>query len=293
VDGLKSAAEFSRYTKKYGDPMIIDAHAHACGDFLNGKDIIKILNRNNVDKVVLVPGELGSDKNYSLPELAAKFPNSDIVAITNLITKLVIGIAGVAKQIGEGNTYVYSLVKEYPDRIIQFYWVRLSQSNSLEDLEQHYTEYGFKGIKLHQCWESFKINSDKFHKISEWAASHDLPIFVHLFTKRQATQLAKYIKEHPNTIFIIGHLFGLERYLETGINSDNTFFEISSPQLVSIQRLMKAIQFFGAKRILMGSDTPYGLKNLELNITRVKDLRITDGEKCLILGDNMKKLLRI
>ena len=36
--------------------MIIDAHAHASGDFLHGEDLIKILDSNKVDKVVLVPG---------------------------------------------------------------------------------------------------------------------------------------------------------------------------------------------------------------------------------------------
>lgn len=273
--------------------MIIDAHAHACGTFLNGKDIIEILNKNNVAKIVLVPGALGSNKSYSLPELAAKFPNTDVVLFTNLITKMVVGISGTAKQIGEGNAYVYSLAKEYPERIIQFYWVRLSLSNALENLERHYAEYGFKGIKLHQCWESFEVDSDTFHMVAEWATSKDLPIFVHLFSKKQATQLAKYIKIHPKTIFIIGHLFGLECYIKAGINSDNIFFEISTPQLVSIQRLEKAIQHFGAKRILMGSDTPYGQNNLKLNIERIRTLTIPDEDKNLILGNNMKKILKL
>ena len=273
--------------------MIIDAHAHACGPFLNGKNILDILNKNNVEKVVLVPGELGSDKSYYLPELAAKFPNTDVVLFTNVITKMVIGISGTVKQIDEGNAYVYSLVKEYPERIIQFYWVRLSLVNTLENLKQHYEEYGFKGIKLHQCWESFKINSNNFHKIAEWAASKDLPIFVHLFSKNQAAQLAKYIKLHTNTIFIIGHLFGLEIYIESGINSENVYFEISSPALISIKRLTKAIQHFGSKRIVMGSDIPYGRNNLELNIERIKNLDVSDEDKNLILGNNMKKLLKL
>ncbi len=143
--------------------MIIDAHAHACGVFLKGEDIIGILDMNLVDKVILVPGEFGSDKNYSLPKLGARFPNTDVIWFTNLMTKIVIGIKGAAKQIEHGNNYVFSLANEYPDRIIQFYWVKLSQSNALEKLERHFEEYRFKGIKLHQCWESFKVDS----KISE------------------------------------------------------------------------------------------------------------------------------
>jgi uncharacterized protein len=40
--------------------MIIDSHAHACGPYLKGENIVKLLNETGVDKVVLVPGELDS-----------------------------------------------------------------------------------------------------------------------------------------------------------------------------------------------------------------------------------------
>ena len=103
----------------------------------------------------------------------------------------------------------------------------------------------------------------------------------------------EYIKEHHKPTFIIGHLFGLERYIQANIESENIFFEISSPALISIPRLKKAIKFFGAHRILLGSDTPYGQDNLKLNLARVRDLAISDEEKRLILGENMKKLLSL
>ena len=118
--------------------MLIDAHAHASGDFLYGKKIIEILDRNDVDKVILVPGELGSSKNYSLPDLAARFPTKDIVTFTNLMTKAIIGMTGRARQIDAGNEFVYDLAKEFPHRIIQFYWIRLSTSNALQNLERDF-----------------------------------------------------------------------------------------------------------------------------------------------------------
>lgn len=273
--------------------MIIDAHAHACGDFLYGKNIIEILNNYDVDKVILVPGELESSKNYILPNLAARFPTKDVVTFTNLLTKVIIGMSGKAKQIDAGNEYVYTLTKEFPNRIIQFYWIRLSTSNALENLERDFKRYQFKGIKIHQCWESFDVSSEIFHIVAEWATSKRLPIFVHLFSNKEATRLAQYIKAHRNTVFIIGHLFALERYIAAEIDSDNVFFEISTPALISIQRLMKAIKCFGANRVVLGSDIPYGHDNLKKNIERVKNLDIPDEEKCLILGGNMKKILEI
>ena len=271
--------------------MIIDAHAHASGDFLYAKNIIDIIDKNDVSKVILVPGELGSSKNYSLPDLASRFPTRDVAIFINLIIKVVIRISGKAKQIDTGNEYVYALAKEFPNRIIQFYWIRLSSPTTMENLERDFERYQFKGIKMHQCWESFSVGSDVFHRVSEWATSKQLPIFVHLSSKKEATQLSQYIKAHRNTIFIIGHLIGLERYIEAELNSENIFFEISTPDLISKQRLMKAIRYFGAERVVLGSDTPYGRDNLERNIDRVKNLDISDEEKLLILGGNMKRLL--
>ncbi len=273
--------------------MIIDSHAHACGIFLNENYIIETLNNNCVDIVVLVPGEYGSDKNYSFVDIASIFPNKDVVLLTNIMSKIIVGISGTAKHIEKGNEHVYSLVKKYPKRIIQFYWARLSLPNILDNIERDYAEYKFKGIKLHQCWESFKVGSNNFNKVVEWATSKNLPVFIHLFSKSQATKLAKYINDHPNSIFIIGHLFGLESYINNIFHPENTYFEISSPSLISIKRLKKAIQHFGANRILMGSDTPYGENNLQINIKRIRSLNISNTEKDLILGNNMKELLKL
>jgi len=58
-----------------------------------------------------------------------------------------------------------------------------------------------------------------------------------------------------------------------------------------MKRLLKAIEHFGANRIILGSDTPYGENNLKLNIERVKILNIPSEQRDLILGGNIKKLL--
>jgi len=63
--------------------------------------------------------------------------------------------------------------------------------------------------------------------------------------------------------------------------------------LVSTQRVLKAIDFFGAEKLLMGTDTPYGKNNLKGNIDRIRTLPIPEEQKHLILGDNMAQLLGI
>ena len=273
--------------------MIIDAHAHACGVFLDANGILEILDLNKVDKVVLVPGEYGSTKNYSLPDIASRFPNTDVIKYTNMMTKIIIGISGTSKHIDKGNDYVFTLKQAFPDRIIQFYWHKLLKQGGVDLLERKFKECQFKGIKFHQCWESFKIDSEEFDVAAEWACSKDLPVFVHLYSKKSVFQMMSYLKNHPRTNFIIGHLFGLEHYIREGMDLENMFFEISTPQLISIERLKKAINYFGAQRVLFGSDTPYGLDNQKTNMERILSLNITQLEKEKILGHNMKQLLRL
>ena len=106
--------------------MIIDGHAHACGEFLKPESIIEKLDSAGVDKVILVPGELESSKNYSLPYLARLFPSKNVVKITNLLTKFVMKITGTVKQVPAGNKHVfYDLTKETNKRVIQFIWIRI------------------------------------------------------------------------------------------------------------------------------------------------------------------------
>jgi hypothetical protein len=59
--------------------MIIDGHAHACGEYCNLESIIRVLVSNNTDKVVLCPGEVNSKKTYGLPLLSEKFPKKDFI----------------------------------------------------------------------------------------------------------------------------------------------------------------------------------------------------------------------
>lgn len=72
---------------------------------------------------------------------------------------------GKVKDIPVGNQYVYDLMAETGDRIIQFVWITRGLKNTSEYLDRKFTEWNFKGVKLHQCWETFSIDSDFFNAI--------------------------------------------------------------------------------------------------------------------------------
>ena len=271
--------------------MIIDGHAHASGPFLRAEGIAKVLDAAGVEKVVLVSGETDSEQTYSLPRVAHRFPNTDIVAWTNRLTRVIITLTRGARHIVPGNEHVHRLSRELPDRVIPFHWVVPSGEGILGELDLLYRERRFRGLKLHQCWNRFRVRSADFEAVMGWAEEKSLPVFLHLYDRRGVRELIDYLRRHPEAKVIVGHLFGLEAYAASGLRSELVFFDISTHELVSTQRILKAIEYFGAQQVVMGSDTPYAGEALPLAIEGVRRLPISDPEKECILGGNLQRLL--
>jgi len=177
--------------------MIIDGHSHACGRFLTPDSIKNTLDNSGVDKVILVPGEINSKSEYSLPNIAKIFPTHNVVKVTNYLTKFIIKLTGKVKYIPAGNEYVYELKREAVDRVIQFVWITTGVKNSTDYLDRKYGEWKFHGVKLHQCWEKFSIDSEFFTEVAQWTENHDLPLFIHLYSDSEVSKLIKYKRKHP------------------------------------------------------------------------------------------------
>jgi len=273
--------------------MIIDGHAHACGNYLTPETITQTLRNNSADKVVLVPGEPGSSKTYPFPDIAKYFPDRNVTKHFNRITRLVFKYTNASEGIKKGNAYVSSLVKSIPDKTIQFYLLTDDCSNITSVLTAKHKEQGFRGLKIHQCWFPVLIDSDLFAQTADWATEHDLPVFIHLLSDIEVYKLIEYKKSHPELKLIVAHLFGLELFIKSGFKDRNLYFDISTFQVTSDKRVLKAIDFFGPHKIINGSDTPYGKGNLRNNIGRVKKLDITPDAKDMILGENIRRLLKI
>ena len=274
--------------------MIIDGHSHACGKYLTAEGIIKVLDESGIDKVVLVPGELNSKSEYSLPNIASKFPSHNVVKLTNKLTKFIMKLTGKIKDIPAGNEFVYNLKTKTDNRVLQFIWITTSIDKVTDYLNTKYDSWGFLGVKMHQCWEKFSIESEFFYNVAKWAEKKDLPLFIHLYSDNDVLKLIEYKRKHPKLKLIVAHLFGLELFIKDNLEDRNLYFDISPLQLISDKRLKKAIKYVGVNRILMGTDTPYGAKdNLQKSIKRIENLDITKDDKDLILGKNMKELLNI
>ena len=57
--------------------------------------------------------------------------------------------------------------------------------------------------------------------------------------------------------------------------------------------LMSAIAFSGIGKILLGTDHPHQIGDIQKAVQRIKNLEISESDKSLILGGNAKELLKL
>lgn len=273
--------------------MIIDGHAHSCGIFYQAENIIKTLDEIHADKVILCPGLVNDDKNQNLMDLAKRFRHSDLMFFINRLIRLLHHLSKSQQSLIERNEYVYHLASQYPERIMQFYWIDPNESDAFNSLIENFSHWRFKGIKTHQPSHYFSLKLPILQDIAGFAGQNRLPFFIHLYSRQDVVDFFQFAQQHPATNFIVAHLIGLEIFEIRQIKLSNVWFDISPAPLISDERILKAIKLFGAERVLLGSDTPFGKDNLKRNIERISRLRLSPLAKDLVLGKNMQRLLEL
>jgi len=104
--------------------MIIDAHAHACGEFADLEQLIKILDKFGVDKVALCPGLKEHTNAPSLPNIPISAIKQHYLYGRYFIHPgLRFNYNFLLREKRDGNEFVHSLVEKCPDRMIQIFWL--------------------------------------------------------------------------------------------------------------------------------------------------------------------------
>jgi predicted TIM-barrel fold metal-dependent hydrolase len=162
----------------------------------------------------------------------------------------------------------------------------------LRHLDEAWERMRFCMVKLHQCWTAFEPSGALVHEVAEWCAKRKIPLFAHLYSARDVHAYFDVIRERPQTFFILAHCIDV-RVIGPKPHVDNLFFDISPPDLVGMWQIRKALDIVGPEHVLLGSDTPYGRRNLQRNIARVRSLGLSAAETDAILGNNLAALLGI
>jgi predicted TIM-barrel fold metal-dependent hydrolase len=266
--------------------MIIDGHAHAARLYSDAESIKNVAKQYGFEKIVLctsVKNDINLKGPPSIP--FAKTPNS--IFILNRMLRF--SYHNIFKDYGDGNQYVSELKKQLPDLLEMFFWINPIDKSHINNAEKWIKEYKVKGIKLHQAWNPFKINADDLGQIIEIAKAYRLPIFIHLYSRKDAFKFVKFVQNNPEVKFIIGHLLGMDLFLSENARPTNVFFDTSGSQRIRAIDIQNAIDYFGDDHVIFGTDTPFA--SIDEQIRKIDGLNQSNNVKERVLYLNMKSIL--
>ncbi|MEX2301238.1 MAG: amidohydrolase family protein [Bryobacterales bacterium] len=251
---------------------------------------------------------------------------------TSLADKWVqeLGRCGVGKAVliasvpgDEGS--VAEAVKAHPNSFWGYFMLNPLAADAVDRTRRAFGEMGMRGVCLFPAMHRFSVHDERLQPIYQLAAEHKAVVFVHMgvltvgvrkklglaskfdMSFSNPIDLHRVTLEFPNVNFVIPH-FGAgyfrealmlgdlapNVYLDT--SSTNSWVKYHTPTLSLREVFAKAIEIFGAQRLLFGSDSsffPRGWNRpiLEQQANVFKELGLAEPDTAAILGGNLQRLL--
>lgn len=188
------------------------------------------------------------------------------------------------------NPIIKAAFDKYPDRLIGFFTMSPGL-REMVDLMYEYKENGFKGVVTDPRFgEYYGHGSKRFHELVECAMILDFPVWLHADNKDTMRvpirPLESMLSKYGGVKFILSSMY----YDAGGIAArhGNVYMDTAGGMNASAA----FTQSLGTHRILMGSNTPYGVLKREIDKITILD-ELTDFQKSLIFWQNAKRLLKL
>ena len=268
--------------------MIIDAHAHAAREYSTVESILDMVQNYKMERIVLCTSVKNNLELREPPNLPVRNSPNSIYFLNQMLR---ISYKWFMKDFGDGNRYVYELRNKIPNLIIQFLWVNPLDKQHMNNLERNIQSYQVKGIKLHQAWNPFSIDGPEFGSLVELARAYKLPVFIHLYSKKETRKLSQFLCENKDVVFIIAHLLGLSIFKERRGELGNVYFDTSGSDRIQGRDILEAINSFGYEHVIFGTDMPFA--RIGHQIDKIQGLKLSDKVKEYIFSLNIKNVLSL
>lgn len=251
--------------------MIIDAHAHVSNtDYGNVELYLEQLKSTGIQQGIVVPGGM-----------------MDVRKMTDYIT----GAAKPEKPVPD-NDYIAACCKNNPSMLYGMTCINPHEPEAAEVLAEQFKQ-GFRGLKLSPMTHQFSFVSKTAAALAACCGEFGFPLYTHVvFSPGASTsRLISLARQFPGTNFILGHMgFGPadREGLEAAMELDNFYLETSTGSFLHIQ---EAVKKAGAEKIIYGSEFPLSHPAAELK--KIMLLNLSDQENEIILGGNIRRLLKI
>lgn len=268
--------------------MIIDAHAHAAREYSTAESIKDMAEKYAIEKIVLCTSPKNNPDLKDPPNIPFMKTPSSIYLLNRMLR---LSYTSFFKDYGDGNQYVFELRNKVPEIVLQFLWVDPLDPTHMGSLEKNIQNYQIKGIKLHQAWNPFTIDGSEFDRLVEVARAHRLPVFIHLYSKKETWKLLHYAGKNRDAIFIVAHMLGLGIFKERHDDLTNVYFDTSGSERVRGEDILEAIHLFGPDHVVFGSDTPYA--RIGDQIEKIERLNLPEDVKDHIFRLNISGILAL
>ena len=193
-------------------------------------------------------------------------------------------------DVKEQNAVIKAALDKHPYQLFGFFTMN-PKLPEMTDLMYEYKDQGFKGVVTDDRF-GVRNNEKRFHELVECALVLDMPIWLHSdhYRAREYTTMASLeslLNKYPMVNFILSSVY----YDVVGIATRHKNVYIDTA-LFDTWKVAEITRPIGTNRILMGSNTPYGLLRREVDrLTHLDEL--TDFQKSLISWQNAKRLLKL
>ena len=284
--------------------MIIDSHAHL-EEEIPAEKVIALMDRDGIDRAVVFAPVM--EPVPSTPEGTLAFFRFLLTSPLNALGRKLYN--GFVKQ---GNLEVkgqaYRIFKDpdnesvgreagrFPDRLSFYAFINPKGSQDpLDVLEECRSKFDVKGVKTHAWFHEFDVREDLL-PLGNRCRDLGLPLLIHLGGSPATGDIEGLLARCSGLSVILAHVgipyfkriwHLLDRYPDLHMDLSGPYL---NPRLVNA-----AVRALGSRRLLFGTDAPYGLRTpdgytFQPMLNWVRDLRIPDREKDDIFSGNLLRL---
>ncbi len=221
---------------------------------------------------------------------------------------------------------VADAARAFPDRIHGYFMLNPAAPDGLQRARNAVEKLGLRGICLFPAMHRYSVHDDGVRGVCELAAGRKgVVVFVHMgvltvgvrkklglaskfdLSCSNPVDLHRVALEHPKVNFVIPH-FGAGFFREAlmlgdlcpnvhlDTSSTNSWVKYQTPGISLRDVFAKALEIFGPKRLLFGSDSSFFPRGwnaavLETQLPILQELELSSEDRGAILGGNLQRLL--
>jgi predicted TIM-barrel fold metal-dependent hydrolase len=201
----------------------------------------------------------------------------------------------ITNDMVRANDATLAACRRYTGRLFGYIYLNPTQPEAaIAELERCSKFDLFRGVKFHSNFDAYFPFEELYFPVYERVEQTGLPMLWHsgAYPFSNPLQIAFVARHFPKVPFILTH-FGMadllwESFPSTAL-SDNVYVDISGNPIITVMN--EWLTYFGAERMLWGSDFPF--YNTAYELRKVDFLDCSDADKQLITCKNVQRLFGI